>query len=104
MNDHKEGSSCMKHAIFTCVQRPMALALALLCALSCILLFQPGMAHAAGTVTINYSSVVNNSVSPLLFGGSNEPWPSQDASVYPQLQSIGVKFERGTIHVDVILP
>lgn len=92
----------MRYAFFTCVKRPMLLALALLCALSFVLLFQPGVARAAGTVAINYSSVVNSSASPLLFGGSNEPWPTQDANAYPQFKSVGLKFQRGTIHVDVM--
>lgn len=55
---------------------------------------------STSAVTINYGSVLNSAGSPLLFGGSNEPSQAHYASVYPQLKTAGVKFQRGTIHVD----
>lgn len=61
-------------------------------------------AAAQATVTIDYSTPINSAASPYLFGGSNEPNPSDQATVYPMLNSVGVKFERGTIHLDQVLP
>ena len=58
------------------------------------------MATSTSTVTINYTSQLNGNGSPLLFGGSNEPSQAHYASVYPQLQNAGIKFQRGTLHVD----
>ncbi|NYF81322.1 hypothetical protein [Granulicella arctica] len=59
---------------------------------------------AQNSVTVDYSSVVNSAASPYLFGGSNEPNPSDQATVYPMLKSVGVKFQRGDIHLDQVLP
>ncbi len=61
-------------------------------------------AFAQNTVWVNYSSVVNSSASPYLFGGSNEPNPSDQPTVYPELKSVGVTFQRGDIHLDQVLP
>lgn len=58
------------------------------------------IATSTSTVTINYTSQLNGNGSPLLFGGSNEPSQAHYASVYPQLQNAGIKFQRGTLHVD----
>ena len=62
----------------------------------------PGFAQIA--VTVNYADAVNSAASPLLFGGSNEPNPGDQASFYPQATSAGARFERGSIHVDQVLP
>jgi hypothetical protein len=55
-------------------------------------------------VTVNYASIVNSGGTPLLFGGSNEPNPGDQASFYPQATTSGVKFQRGSIHVDQVVP
>jgi len=55
-------------------------------------------------VTVNYADEVNSNGTPLLFGGSNEPNPGDQASFYPQAKTSGVKFQRGSIHVDQVLP
>jgi hypothetical protein len=56
------------------------------------------------TVSVNYSDAVNSSASPLLFGGSNEPNPGDDASFYPVANASGITFERCVIHVDQVVP
>ena len=55
-------------------------------------------------VTVNYASISNTAGTPLIFGGSNEPNPEDQASFYPQATTSGVKFQRGSIHVDQVLP
>ena len=59
---------------------------------------------AQGTVTVNFASAVNSSGTPLIFGASNEPNPADQATVYPTFWSSGLKFERGTIHIDQVVP
>lgn len=59
--------------------------------------------HAQIDVTVNYADETNTGT-PLIFGGSNEPNPGDQASFYPQATAAGVKFERGSIHVDEVLP
>ena len=59
---------------------------------------------AQGTVTVNFASAVNSSGTPLIFGASNEPNPADQATVYPMFWSSGLKFERGTIHIDQVVP
>ncbi|OAS18030.1 hypothetical protein A8708_28905 [Paenibacillus oryzisoli] len=61
-------------------------------------------AYAAGTVTFNYKTATNSSGSPLLFGGSNEPSPEHNSNVYPKLKGAAFKYQRGTIHMDTLLP
>lgn len=56
------------------------------------------------SVSVNYSDAVNSSASPLLFGGSNEPNPGDDASFYPAATAAGVKFTRCVIHIDQVIP
>jgi len=55
-------------------------------------------------VTVNYANNINSNGTPLIFGGSNEPNPADQASFYPQATTSGVKFQRGSIHVDQVLP
>jgi hypothetical protein len=55
-------------------------------------------------VTVNYANMINGNGNPLLFGGSNEPNPVDQASFYPQANAVGVKFQRGSIHVDQVVP
>jgi len=59
---------------------------------------------AQGTVTVNFASAVNTAGSPLMFGASNEPNPADQATVDPMFWSSGLRFERGTIHTDQIVP
>jgi hypothetical protein len=54
--------------------------------------------------TINFADNINSNGTPLIFGGSNEPNPGDQASFYPQATKSGVKFERGSIHVDQVVP
>ncbi|KRE69736.1 hypothetical protein [Paenibacillus sp. Soil750] len=61
-------------------------------------------AYAAVTVTFNYTTATNSSDSPLLFGGSNEPSPEHNSNIYPKLKGAGLKYQRGTIHMDTLLP
>jgi len=56
------------------------------------------------TATINYADNINSNGTPLIFGGSNEPNPGDQASFYPLATTSGVKFERGSIHVDQVVP
>ncbi|NYF79584.1 hypothetical protein [Granulicella arctica] len=56
------------------------------------------------TATINYADNINSNGTPLIFGGSNEPNPGDQASFYPLATASGVKFERGSIHVDQVVP
>jgi len=56
------------------------------------------------SVTVNYADNSNSNGTPLIFGGSNEPNPGDQASFYPQATGSGVKFQRGSIHVDQVLP
>jgi len=63
---------------------------------------RPGLAQIIAT--INYADNINSNGTPLIFGGSNEPNPGDQASFYPQATTSGVKFERGSIHVDQVVP
>jgi len=63
-----------------------------------------GPSLAQINVTVNYGNNVNSNGTPLIFGGSNEPNPGDQASFYPQATTSGVKFQRGSIHVDQVLP
>jgi hypothetical protein len=62
----------------------------------------PGLAQI--DVTVNYGDAVNSAASPRLFGGSNEPNPGDQASFYPKATAAGARFQRGSIHVDQVLP
>ncbi|MDW6064345.1 cellulase family glycosylhydrolase [Streptomyces sp. FXJ1.4098] len=58
-------------------------------------------ASAASTaVTADFAQVVNPAAQPALFGLANEPSRDHQDDVYPKLQRVGVKLERGTLHVD----
>jgi len=59
---------------------------------------------SAQTVTVNFSSAVNSAGSPLMFGASNEPNPADQSTVTPMFWSSGLRFERGTIHTDQVVP
>ena len=63
-----------------------------------------GPSFAQITATINYADNINSHGTPLIFGGSNEPNPGDQASFYPQATTSGVKFQRGSIHVDQVVP
>jgi hypothetical protein len=80
----------------------------LLCALPvlCALLFWGNAlrASAQATVTVDLSNVVNPSVSPLLFGGSNAPNPADQPVVLPMMVNSGLTHIRGTAHTDQIVP
>lgn len=58
----------------------------------------------AQTVTVNFETAVNTTGSPLMFGASNEPNPADQSTVTPMFWSSGLKFERGTIHIDQVVP
>ncbi|WP_176441701.1 beta strand repeat-containing protein [Granulicella rosea] len=59
---------------------------------------------AQATVSVNLSNVVNASVSPMLFGGSNSPNPADQPVVLPMMANSGLTLIRGTAHVDQIVP
>ena len=80
------------------IAMPIVAALFLLPALACRNL------GAQGTVTLNFASPVNSTGSPLMFGASNEPNPADQATVYPMFWNSGLRFERGTIHIDQVVP
>lgn len=58
----------------------------------------------AQTVTVNFQTAVSTAGSPLMFGASNEPNPSDQSTVTPMFKSSGLMFERGTLHTDQIVP
>jgi len=58
----------------------------------------------AQTVTVNFQTAVNTAGSPLMFGASNEPNPGDLAAVYPMFWSSGLRFQRGSLHIDQVVP
>ena len=74
--------------------------------LLCALLFCGNALRASpqATVTVDLSNVVNPSVSPLLFGGSNAPNPVDQPVVLPMMVNSGLTHIRGTAHTDRIVP
>jgi hypothetical protein len=52
------------------------------------------------TVVADFTGTVNPHASPDLFGVANEPSKDHAAQVYPLLQAAGIRFQRGTLHVN----
>ncbi|NNN29214.1 cellulase family glycosylhydrolase [Streptomyces sp. S3(2020)] len=59
----------------------------------------PASAEAV-TVTADFTQTVNPAAQPALFGLANEPSREHQDDVYPKFRKVGVKLERGTLHVD----
>lgn len=59
-------------------------------------------ATAIESVVVNadYTQVINPTAKPSLFGLANEPSRAHQDAVYPLFQRVGVKLQRGTIHMD----
>ncbi|GAA2149171.1 hypothetical protein [Glycomyces algeriensis] len=51
-------------------------------------------------VIADFTETINPHASPDLFGLSNEPSKDHAAQVYPLLQAAGIRFQRGTLHVN----
>jgi hypothetical protein len=51
-------------------------------------------------VVADFAGTVNPHASPDLFGLANEPSKDHAAQVYPLLQAAGIRFQRGTLHLN----
>jgi hypothetical protein len=51
-------------------------------------------------IAADFTGTVNPHASPDLFGLANEPSKDHAAQVYPLLQAAGIRFQRGTLHVN----
>jgi hypothetical protein len=88
--------SSPKPSLFPAVQKYLA-------GVAFVLAMTPLSSFAQINVTVNYGAT-GTTGTPVLFGGSNEPNPGDDASFYPQATAAGVNFERCVIHVDQVVP
>lgn len=57
-------------------------------------------AKPSARIVADFTGTINPHASPDLFGLSNEPNKDHAAAVYPLLQAAGIRFQRGTLHVN----